>query len=61
MKILKILRLLCLLVIFGMTSYISYQICRWEVGVIFTASFALCYLYIIEFEYNKFHKENNND
>lgn len=58
MKILKIIRILCWLVILGMTVYILYQHVGWECGIT-AASFMLQIVtWIIEFEYKE--REEND-
>lgn len=58
MKILKIIRILCWLVLLGMTVYILYQHVGWECGITAASSMLLIATWIIEFEYKE--REEND-
>ena len=53
MKILKIIRILCWLVLLGMTVYILYQHVVWKCGITAASSMLLIATWIIEFEYKE--------
>lgn len=58
MKILKIIRILCWLVILGMTVYILYQHVGWECGITAASLMLQIVTWIIEFEYKE--REEND-